>query len=203
MTELTPSVADPYACVLDGVTATAPDGGTAPINECAWMQMSPCGCVSGITMAMHGGDTVLLTADAALREMAANAADAREDAKLGYRMVLIRMVDYREHLIEAMTAKCPHVPKWGVQRQTREVGDRTWTRYGSTDWRHVDSHGTWRLEKWSSYWHVQPPTSLTKSGMWIPGMSSQLVEALERASAYADQLGATAPVAADLPAVQS
>lgn len=183
---LTPSVADKWACELNGVIATAPNGETAPITDCAWMQVAPCGCVSGITMAQHTSEHVLLTADAALRDMATTAADAKEDARNGYRMVLVRMVDYRAHLVDAMKGSCPHNPMWGHARRTRDVDGKTWTRLGTTEWTMRDEAGVWRLSKWSSYWHLSPPSSVPRgNGLRIPGMGSKLDGALANASRFA------------------
>lgn len=172
-----------FACELNGVMATTPSGETVPLSDCVWMEAAPCGCVSGVRTAVVGAE-VLASPEAALRAMSDNAADYREDVRNGVRMVLVTFKDYRETAGELFKVDCPHTPRYGVVRQTREVAGITWTRMGSTYWSATLDDKHWRLEKWSNRWHLQGP----KQGPgryespWM-GMG-KLDEALDRASAY-------------------
>lgn len=174
---------DAYACTLSGLTATAPDGRTAPLDQCAWMQVAPCGCVSGVTTTVHC-DEVLHTADLAMRSMATNTADYREDVKNGLRMVLVLWDDYRAGAGDLFKHKCEHDPQWGVRRASREIDGLTWTRIGSTRWDCTARNGKhWGLEKWSARWHLSGPPQ--GDGRYRgPYLGSGLNDALGLATAY-------------------
>lgn len=157
MTQLATHPVDAFACTLAGLTATAPDGRTATLDDCCWMITAPCGCVSGVTTAVHG-DTALLTADLALRSMSENVADYREDVRNGARAVLVLFEDYRAQAGELFRIDCPHTPRFGVARKQREINGVTWTRIGSTRWTCKYRDAGWSMEKWSNRWHLSGPS---------------------------------------------
>lgn len=188
MSGLIPSPVDAFACTLQGVTATASDGRTAPLDQCAWAEVAPCGCMSGIRLAVSG-DEVLLTVEQAQRAMSGSAAEAQRDRRNGSRMVLVMMADYRRDggLLEVFQRDCTHDPKWGVAKPTRTIAGVLFTRRTDRRW---DADGNWEVEKISGRWYL---SHNVKDGDRCKWLSARLPEALELAAARIT--AATEPVA--------
>lgn len=180
---LATSPADAYACEVIGLSAKHPDGRIASLDSCFWAEIAPCGCISGMTTAVHI-DAVLRTPEQALRDMCETATQYWESVKQGSRMICVLGVDYRGPVGELFRGDCPHTPKWGITRKTREVGGVEWERIHAGRWatRHADK--CWSIEKWSSSWHLEGPTQ--GPGRYSPPWLGvgKLDDALQRASDY-------------------
>lgn len=142
---------DDFACTLDGLTATAKDGRTAALDKCAWVEIAPCGCMAGITMAVNP-DKILRTPEEAQRQLSGSAGEAKRDRSNGCRMLLVLMEDYRPSILEIFQLDCTHNPKWGVEKPTRTAGGVTFTRVSDRRWRAGDRN----IEKYGYGWYLMP-----------------------------------------------
>lgn len=97
------------------------DGKPHPATDCHWLEISPCGCIAGISRAAYrtgrapdirievrysGEDAFFDDRPKAVREYELNR---------GLRYQLITNEQYRATYAEQMSAKCSHTPKWGIE----------------------------------------------------------------------------------------
>jgi len=83
------------------------DGQPTPSSDCSWLMYAPCGCMSGVSTVREGA----MTADEAWRSFEPNAEQRRREQKAGFRVEI-----GPRSASKAITAECPHDPKWGIVR---------------------------------------------------------------------------------------
>lgn len=90
------------------------DGQPVPVEQCFWMQFSPCGCASGVAVADLRG-APLITEDLARIEFTRTNTklEVERDKAAGYTMKLVTRQQYRDTYMEQIKGSCPHDPKWG------------------------------------------------------------------------------------------
>lgn len=97
------------------------DGKPEPATRCHWIEISPCGCVAGISRASIGGpgwpgglplQVYYAGADAFLRDRPK--AVREYEATLGHTYQLITGQQYRDTYM-ALMGNCSHTPKWGLE----------------------------------------------------------------------------------------
>jgi len=98
--------------MTSGLTVTI-DGIPVPLDECAWLEREPCGCIVSAVVAVveakSGTGWVLATADQARQHFAPKKRDRERAMKAGLTVELITMRYYREH-IGAKWECAAHVP---------------------------------------------------------------------------------------------
>lgn len=95
-----------------GISITV-DGEPTDLNDVTWLEVAPCGCGSGCTVAFLPPpySIVKATADQAADGYYETKAGREQAERRGFTIIPIR----RGTLLERIT-DCPHIPKWGYER---------------------------------------------------------------------------------------
>jgi hypothetical protein len=88
------------------------DGEPHPATRCRWIEISPCGCISGLTRAYVAGELHRTGEDAFLRDRPKVVRDY--EMTLGSRYKLITAEQYHDTYAAQMGVHCPHTPQWGM-----------------------------------------------------------------------------------------
>lgn len=93
------------------------DGESTDLADVTWLEVAPCGCASGCTVAYLPPPYGVLkaTADQAADDYYETKGGRAQAEKRGFTIVPIR----RDELVERMS-DCPHIPKWGYERPKPE-----------------------------------------------------------------------------------
>lgn len=90
------------------------DGEPTDLADVTWLEVAPCGCASGCTVAYLPPpyNTVKVTADQAADDYYETSAGRAQAERRGFTIVPI----HRERLKEYLNHNCLHIPKWGYER---------------------------------------------------------------------------------------
>ena len=90
------------------------DGEPTDLADVTWLEVAPCGCASGCTVAYLPPPYSILkaSADQAADHYYETAASRAQAERRGFTFIAIR----RDQLTEHMGTDCPHIPKWGYER---------------------------------------------------------------------------------------
>lgn len=139
---------------------------TVPADDASWYTVAPCGCTSGVMLAVVG-DTVYADETTVWKHLTPNAEQRRREQALGFKVEIGLRKDVRTRLV----IDCEHTPKWGVEKTPIPDGHQ-WARENShtgrsrrlhlvpdlpdrgIDYeRHVSLCSTDR-RLWSAQWHM-------------------------------------------------
>lgn len=95
------------------------DGQMVDPDDASWYHHAPCGCCSGVTVAIRM-DGLIATEEDAWREWHPNAALRKQQQALGFTMRLGLRREVRERLI--LSHECPHIPTYGVHHTPKPEG---------------------------------------------------------------------------------
>lgn len=98
-----------------GITI-AVDGEPTDLADVTWLEVAPCGCASGCTVAYLPPPytCIKVTADQAADDYYETKGAREQAERRGFTIVAIR----RERLTEFLNHDCLHIPKWGYERPT-------------------------------------------------------------------------------------
>jgi hypothetical protein len=105
-------------------------------SKCHWLQIAPCGCMSGISRASSAGEVHLTGEDAFNWDTPKVVRD--RDAKLGFTYLLVTMEQYRADWYEKFKIGCQCTPMWGIDPTPVPAG---WT------WMTTDPYGGRRTHR--------------------------------------------------------
>ncbi len=141
------------------------DDQAVPADDASWYTIAPCGCVSGVMLAVVA-DTVYADEATVWKHLVPNSEQRRREQAAGFTVEIGLRKD-----VSVRLANCPHTPMWGVEKTPIPDGHQ-WARDNSLDGRsrrlhlvpglpakgidyerHVALCSTER-RLWSAQWHM-------------------------------------------------
>lgn len=87
------------------------DGAVVDPDNASWYCHAPCGCCSGVTLALRmGGELLLATEDQAWADWTPNPFLRKQERAAGFTLQLGLRSECKDRLVMS----CPHTPTWGV-----------------------------------------------------------------------------------------